>query len=231
MTIFLLLIFFFSSPIVIQSAQPSIDSVSYSDYNTPSSLINYLSNNKDFSSYNSIFFQFAPYIPTEQSKKILGSMTSLYEMSDLYGIILVLDKNSNIGNVDTYSNELLDLSEKKLSYKKSNTYIIILQYVPGESGEEWENSLYINVGGENAEKYLNQTQRNELINKWEKTLKKYDYTNFSRFYGEVVLKVFLNRDNIENTKKDDETSSSHTKGTITSVSSVYIIIPILLLLF
>ena len=186
----ILLIFLFT----ISVSSSDLTSVPYSDYNTPSSLMNYLSNHKaSYTSYYSIFFQFAYYIPIEQSKKILGSMTSLYEFSGLPGIILVLDKNSNIENINTYSDELLDLVVKKFNYKKESTYIIILESDPGESGEEWENKLYINVGGKKAENYLNETSRNELINKWEKALKTYNYDNFSKFYGEVILKIFLNQ--------------------------------------
>ena len=186
--LFKIILFFFT---FILSASSSIISIPYSNYNTPSSLINYLSNNKTFSSSNSTFFQFAFYISIEQSKQILGSMTSLYQFSNLSGIILVLDKNSNIENITTYSNELLNKSK----YKKENTYIIILQYDPEESGEGNETNLYINVGGETAEKYLNETSREALIEKWGKVLKNYNYDNFSKFFGDFMIQIFLNRDN------------------------------------
>ena len=191
MKIFLFKIFLFLFSLAIVKTL-NLTSVPYSDYNTPSSLMNYLLNHKTFYVSNySIFFQFAFYIPIEESKIILENMTSLYETLGLYGIILILDKNSNITNKTVYSDELLDLVEKEFNYKNESTYIIILEYDPGEYGEEWENNLYISVGGKKAENYLNETSRNELINKWEKTLKIYNYDNFSKFYGDVISKIFL----------------------------------------
>ena len=169
--IFKILLFLFSFTIISSS---TLESVNYSNYNTSSSLINYLTNNKTFFSHNSLFFQFAFYIPLEQSKKILGSMASVYEFSGLYGIILILDKNSNITNITTYSNEVLDNFEKNFNYTKKNTYIIILQYDPSEKDKEYENNLYINVGGKKAENYLNETSREELIAKWKEVLKEYN---------------------------------------------------------
>ena len=225
MKIFLFKILLFLFPFIILESS-NLTSVPYSDYNTPSSLINYLSNNKiSYISYYSIFFQFASYIPIEESKKILGIMTSLYEFSGLYGIILILDKNSNITNISTYSDELLDLIEEKFNYKKENTYIIILQYDPIYA-EEYENTLYINVGGKKAEKYLNKASREELINKWEKVLKIYNYTNFSKFYGDVKLKIFLNM----NYDKDSEDSNDDFKKNIIPVDTLILMIFIIILI-
>ena len=213
--IFKILLFLFSFTIISSS---TLESVNYSNYNTSSSLINYLTNNKTFFSHNSLFFQFAFYIPLEQSKKILGSMASVYEFSGLYGIILILDKNSNITNITIYSNEVLDNFEKNFNYTKKNTYIIILQYDPSEKDKDYENNLYINVGGKKAENYLNETSREELIAKWKEVLKEYNYDNFSRFYGDVIIKIFLNRDN------DVEESTEISGASIIAVIIMFIVI-------
>ena len=145
-------------------------------------------------------------------------MSSVYEFSGLYGIILILDKNSNITNITTYSNEVLDNFEKNFNYTKKNTYIIILQYDPSEKDKEYENNLYINVGGKKAENYLNETSREELIAKWKEVLKEYNYDNFSRFYGDVIIKIFLNRDN------DVEESTEISGASIIAVIIMFIVI-------
>lgn len=153
--------------------------IDYTNYNSANALLNYLLTNTQYylsAAPNSLFFQFAWYISQAEVQGILQKMDDIYKKYGLNGVFLILDDQAGITNIKQYSEEIIrGLDSRWQLFHTKNVYLVILQYtyVPDAwSTVGWKLNFAISCG-DDADYYLPESSRNQIIQTYGPTLKFY----------------------------------------------------------
>lgn len=161
----------------------------HTDYNSANALLTYLLSHHEYylPAPNSLFFQFAWYITAPEVDAILKRMDSIYNKYGLNGVFLVLDQNAGIGDINSYSAEIISgLDYNWELFHTENVYLVILQYVYVQNA--WQSGWALNFAiscGDTADAYLPHSSRQQIMDTYGPVLKYYTNENMMRLMDDI----------------------------------------------